>query len=52
VQFATIRDANDLLKNMSSELDKYVLDKEIQHTDNFIFCVARFAFRFVFDKTS
>ena len=27
---------------MTSELEKYIIDKELQHTDNFIFCVAPF----------
>ena len=27
-------DADDLLKNMPSELDKYVFDKELQQTDD------------------
>jgi hypothetical protein len=34
-------DADDLLKIVSSELDKYVIDKEFQHTNEFIFCVQR-----------
>ena len=25
---------------MPSELDKYVIDKELKHTEDFIFCVA------------
>ena len=33
------RDTDDLLKNVPSELMKYVVDKELQHTDDFIFCV-------------
>ena len=32
---------------MSYELDKYVIDKELQQTDDFIFCVARFLLPFV-----
>ena len=46
------RDADDLLKNMPYKLDKYVIDKEFQHTDYFIFCVSRFAFRYVLEKES
>ena len=45
-------DADDLLKKVSSELNKYVIDKELHHTDDLIFCVALFAFRFVLDKIS
>ena len=37
-------DVDDLLKNLSSELHKYTIDKELQHTDCFIFCVAPFDF--------
>ena len=38
---------------MHSELlDKYAIDKELQHSDNFVFCVAFFAFSCVFHKTS
>lgn len=44
------RDADDLLQIMPSKLDKYVIDKELQHKDNSIFCVAPFVFRFVFTK--
>ena len=32
-------DAYDLLKNVASELDKYVFDKELLHTGDLIFCV-------------
>jgi hypothetical protein len=32
-------DADDLLKNVPSELDIYVIDKELQHTDDFTFCL-------------
>jgi hypothetical protein len=35
--------------NVSSELDKYVIDKQLQHTDDFIFCLALFTFCFVPD---
>jgi len=45
----SLRDAIDLLENVPSELDKYVIDKELQHTDDFIFCVTLFAFCFVLD---
>ena len=34
-------------KMCNSELDKYVVDKERQHDDDLIFCVALFFFRFV-----
>jgi len=33
-----------------SELDKYATDKQLQQIDDFKFCIARFAFCFVFDK--
>ena len=39
-------------KNVPSKLDKYVIDKELQYPDGFIFCVATYAFSFVFDKIS
>jgi hypothetical protein len=45
-------DVDNLLKIVSSELDKYVIDKEFQHTNEFIFYVAHFVFRFVLDKIS
>ena len=32
-------DTDDLLKYVPSNLDKYGLDKDLQHIDNFIFCV-------------
>ena len=35
----------DLLKSVPSKQDKYVMDKELLHTDDFIFCVALHAFR-------
>ena len=35
---------------MPSELVKYAIDKQLQQIDDFIFCIARFAFCFVFDK--
>jgi hypothetical protein len=41
-----------LLKNAPSEFDKYVIDKELQHSDDFTFCATLFDFRFVFDKIS
>ena len=31
------RDTDDLLKNVPSEFDKYVFDKELQYTDYFTF---------------
>ena len=37
-------------KNVPFELDKYLIDKELQHTDDFIFCVELVVFRFVLDK--
>ena len=46
----SLRNATDLLENVPPELDKYAIDKELQHTDDFIFCVALFAFCFVLDK--
>ena len=47
------RDADDLLmKNMPFKLDKYVIDKEFQHTDYFIICVSLFEFRYVLEKES
>ena len=51
-QFDPIEMPIILLKNVPSEFDKYVIDKELQHIDDFIFCVTPFAFRFVFDKIS
>ena len=36
----------------SFEVYKYVIDKELQHTDDFIFCVTLFAFDLVLDKIS
>ena len=51
-QFDPIRVPHILLKNVPSEFDKYVIDKELQHSDEFTFCVTPFAFRFVFDKIS
>jgi len=38
------------LKKVPSELDKYVIDKELQHTEDFIFCVALFDLCVVLDK--
>ena len=46
------RDADNLLKNVPSELDKYDIDMELQHTDDLIFCVALFTFHFLLDKIS
>ena len=47
-------DANDSLKIVASELDKYIynIDKEFQYTDDFILCVAPFVFCLVLDKIS
>jgi hypothetical protein len=42
--------ADYLLKNVPSKLDKCVIDKELQHSDYFIFCVATYACRLVLDK--
>jgi hypothetical protein len=41
-----------LVENVPSELNKYVIDKELQHTDNIIFCVAIVGDSFVLDKIS
>jgi hypothetical protein len=35
--------ADDMLKDVRSELDQYVIDENLQHTDDFIFCVTHFA---------
>jgi hypothetical protein len=40
-------DADDLLKNASSEIDKYMIEKELKYADDFIFCVALFTCWFV-----
>ena len=47
-------DADDLLKNVPSELDKYVnnANKELQHLHDFIFGVALYTFCSVLDKIS
>jgi hypothetical protein len=39
-------------KKKNCVLKKYVIDKELQHTEDFIFCVALFAFHFVLEKIS
>jgi hypothetical protein len=44
--------ANNLLKNVPSELNNYVIDKELQHTDDLIFYVALLVFRFLHDTIS
>jgi hypothetical protein len=36
-------DADNLLQDVLSELDRHVIDKELQYTDDFIFCAALFA---------
>ena len=41
-----------MLKNVPSKLNRYVINKELQHTDNFIFCVTPFDFWCVLDKAS
>jgi hypothetical protein len=46
----TQRDADELLKTVPSELDKYVVDKE--HADKFSFSVDLSPVCFVLDKTS
>ena len=38
---------NDLLKNVSSERGKYVIDKELQHTNDFVACAPHFSIYFV-----
>jgi hypothetical protein len=35
-------DADDMLKDVRSELDQYVIDENLQYTDDFIFCVTLF----------
>jgi len=50
--YSSHRDADDFLENVPFELDKYVIDKELQHTDDFTFCVAHFNFCFVLNKIS
>ena len=37
---------------MPSELNKYVIDKELQHTDELILCIPPFAFIILLDKIS
>lgn len=39
-------DVHDVLQNVASKLDKYVIDKDLHHTDDFIPRVTRFAFLF------
>jgi len=50
--YCSHRDTDDLLENVPFELDKYVIDKELQHTNDFTFGVAHFNFRFVLNKIS
>ena len=38
---------NDLLNNVSSERGKCVIDKELQHTNDFVVCVPPFSVYFV-----
>ena len=38
--------------NVSSELDKYVIDNELQNTGDFIFCEVFFNFSVLPDKMS
>jgi hypothetical protein len=44
-------DTDVLLQNENSE-HCHAIDQEIQHTDDFIFCVANFVFCFVPQKIS
>jgi len=44
--------ADDLLKNMSFKLDTYAIDKELQLTDDYIFCVVPFTLCLVFPTIS
>lgn len=32
--------ADDLLKNVHPELDNYAFNKDVQHTEDFIFCMS------------
>ena len=41
------RNADNLLEKSTSKLNKYVVDKKLQHTDHLFFCVACFTFLFV-----
>jgi len=43
--------ADDVVKNVPSVLKKNVIVQELQHSDDFIFCVAPFV-SFIFDKIS
>jgi hypothetical protein len=43
-------DAENLLKNVPSQLDKYIIDMELQHINYFIFCAVHFVFRFMLEK--
>jgi vesicle coat complex subunit len=43
-------DADDLVKNVPYELDINIIDKDLQHTDDFIACVALFVSCSVLDK--
>ena len=48
--FCSHGNSDDLLENVPFEVDKYVIDKERKHTDDFTFSVAHFNFRFVLNK--
>ena len=39
-------DVDDLLNNLPTELDKYVINKEIQYTGNFLFFVSLSTIKF------
>jgi hypothetical protein len=43
---------DDLLKHVVSELDKTIIDEELQHIDDIIFCVVHITFCFLLDKIS
>ena len=45
-------DAIGLLKNVSSELDKYVINTELKHINDFFFCLSPFTPCSVLDKIS
>lgn len=41
---------DDLLTYVPYELDKYAIDKELQHVDDFALCIAPLALCFINDK--
>ena len=47
--FATI-DVDDMLKKCLPKVDKYVIDKQLQHTNDFVYCVAPNACKFALEK--